>query len=72
MAMPSKRQNSVLPTASTRPPDKADVTTRAARMIIETELAARNEKTMRLRAARLAQEDQPKSTLIPKKAIHRK
>lgn len=35
---------------------KSDVTTKAARSLIDTEAAARNAKTERLRAARKAQE----------------
>lgn len=42
---------------STRMETKADITTAAATAIIETEAKAREAKTARLRAARLAQEE---------------
>ena len=52
--MPEKRiEDTLLKPAPTRAETKADITDRAARAILEDEVARRREKTAKLRAARL-------------------
>ena len=48
--------NSVFQPKPSKQETKADITTRTARQIMDSETAAREAKTERLRAARLAQE----------------
>lgn len=48
--------NALFQPKSTKQETKADVTTRAARAILDSETSAREKKTERLRAARMAQE----------------
>lgn len=58
------------PGSGTARQNKADETTKAANLIISAEIAARDEKTARLRAARLASEaaarDAAPATAAPK------
>ncbi len=49
--------NAVFQPKPSKQESKADVTTKTARAIIDHELSAREAKTERLRAARLAQEE---------------
>lgn len=51
---------------------KGDVTTRVAHMIIDTEIAAREAKTARLKAARLAMEATQEPLAIAKKPARKK
>lgn len=64
--------NTVFQPKSSKPEAKADATTRMARAIIDSEAAAREAKTERLRAARLAQEATAKPVVGTAKKARRK
>lgn len=59
--------DTVFPPKPPRNEAKADATTRIAREIIDSEATAREAKTQRLRAARLAQEAAAKPATTTKK-----
>jgi hypothetical protein len=60
--------NAVFQLKPSRQETKADATTRAAREIIDSEAIAREAKTERLRAARLAQETTARPAKVRGKA----
>jgi len=64
--------NAVFRPRPSRQEAKADVTTRAARQIIDSEAEARQAKTERLRAARLAQEAAADPAPEPRKARNKR
>jgi len=57
--------------AASRPEEKGDATTRAARDIMDGEAAARDAKTERLRTARLAKEAMEPVPVVKKTAKKR-
>lgn len=63
--------NAVFQSKPSKQEAKADITTRIARGILDSETSAREAKSERLRAARLAQETTAKTTAKPAKKIHR-
>jgi len=64
--------NSAFQPKSSKQEVKADATTRVARAIIDSEAAARDAKTERLRAVRLAQEATAKPVADTAKKVRRK
>lgn len=59
--------NAVFQSKPSKQEAKADITTRAARQIMDAEVSVRDAKTERLRAARLAQEQAETPAPAPKK-----